>query len=307
MVDSERNQKPNAPRWGVLRRLEFIDFRLFWTGRLNRSDLSDLFGISAPQASADLALYQEMAPNNVVYDRGQKVYLRLPEFKPALIEEVVDRFLLQIIAVRRGWLKKEDTWFDELPPMEVVALETPPTDADVLQGVLDAIRDKTEVEIHYASMTGSTATSRRVAPHAMASGWGRWYVRCWSAEHNDFRDYALARISSIGDPRPRTIDPAGDLEWQHKIDLELIPNPALDEDRQRAQRIEHRMVDGVLKLPCRLSMAFYLMAEHKLDVEPGKLTPFQQPLILRNLEEVRQRRQVAREMSKQALATARQA
>ena len=55
-------------------------------------------------------------------------------------------------------------------------------------------------------------------------------------------------------------------------------------------------------MPCRLSLAFYLMAEHKLDVEAGKLTPLQQPLVLRNLAEVRQRREVAREMSKQALA-----
>jgi hypothetical protein len=301
---SDGAAKGNAPRWGVLRRLEFIDFRLFWTGRLNRSDLSELFGISAPQASSDIALYQEMAPDNLGYDRGQKVYLRLPGFKPAMIDEVVDRFLLQIIAVRRGWLKKTDTWFDELPPLEVVALQTLPTDAAVLQGVLDAIREKAEVEVHYSSMTGSAATRRRIAPHAMASGWGRWYVRAWSAEHNDFRDYALARISSIGDPRPRSVNPVSDLEWQHRIELELVPNPELDPDRRKAQEIEHKMVDGVLKVPCRLSLAFYLMAEHKLDVEAGKLTPFQQPLVLRNLSEVRQRREVAREMAKQALAAA---
>ena len=34
-------------RWGVRRRLEFIDFRLFWDGRFNRSDLAHTFGISA--------------------------------------------------------------------------------------------------------------------------------------------------------------------------------------------------------------------------------------------------------------------
>ena len=149
-MDREQNQKLNAPRWSVLRRLEFIDFRLFWTGRLNRSDLSEMFGISAPQASADIALYQESAPGNLIYDRGQKVYLRGPGFKPILIGDIVDRFLLQIIAVQRGWLKKEDTWFDEVPSMEVVSLELPPTNAAVLQGVLDAIREKAEVEIEYA-------------------------------------------------------------------------------------------------------------------------------------------------------------
>ena len=45
-------------RWGQERRLEFIDFRLYWEGRINRSDLIDFFGISVPQASLDLAKYQ---------------------------------------------------------------------------------------------------------------------------------------------------------------------------------------------------------------------------------------------------------
>lgn len=66
-------------RWGIERRLEFIDFRLFWEGRINRSDLTDQFGISTPQASADLARYQEMAPSNLTI-RALDVTWRHPAF-----------------------------------------------------------------------------------------------------------------------------------------------------------------------------------------------------------------------------------
>ena len=38
-------------RWGVAQRLEFIEFRLFWEGRVNRSDLMEQFGLSVNQAS----------------------------------------------------------------------------------------------------------------------------------------------------------------------------------------------------------------------------------------------------------------
>ena len=31
-------------RWGVEQRLEFIEFRLFWEGHVNRSDLMDHSG-----------------------------------------------------------------------------------------------------------------------------------------------------------------------------------------------------------------------------------------------------------------------
>ena len=61
--------------WGPERRLEFIDFRLQWDGRLNRSDLMEHFGISVPQASADIAAYAELAPDNLVYDRSARVYV----------------------------------------------------------------------------------------------------------------------------------------------------------------------------------------------------------------------------------------
>ena len=39
-------------RWGIERRLEFIEFRLYWEGRVNRADLTSVFGISTVQASA---------------------------------------------------------------------------------------------------------------------------------------------------------------------------------------------------------------------------------------------------------------
>ena len=73
--------------WSVERRLEFIEFRLFWEGGVNRADLIDAFGISVPQASKDLSLYQERAPGNVVYDKSAKRYEHLT------YDEVIERKL----------------------------------------------------------------------------------------------------------------------------------------------------------------------------------------------------------------------
>jgi len=41
-------------RWGIECRFEFIEFRLFWKGHVNRGDLMPVSGISINQASADL-------------------------------------------------------------------------------------------------------------------------------------------------------------------------------------------------------------------------------------------------------------
>ena len=68
-------QTTRTGNWGQDRRLEFIDFRLLWEGRLNRADITGFFGISVPQASLDLAKYQELAPDNVSYERNQNSYI----------------------------------------------------------------------------------------------------------------------------------------------------------------------------------------------------------------------------------------
>lgn len=64
-----------ALKWGVERRLEFIEFRLFWEGGVNRSDIIDTFDVSVPQASKDLTLYQERAPHNALYDKSARRYV----------------------------------------------------------------------------------------------------------------------------------------------------------------------------------------------------------------------------------------
>ena len=54
-MDKERSEL----RWGVEQRLEFIEFRLFWEGHVNRSDLMEQFGVSvnhARQTPAHVAL-----------------------------------------------------------------------------------------------------------------------------------------------------------------------------------------------------------------------------------------------------------
>src|ERR1700737_4446769 len=73
-------------RWGIERRLEFVEFRLFWEGGINRSDIVEEFGVSVPQASKDLALYQEQAPENIRYDRSLKRYFASECFRPKFIE-----------------------------------------------------------------------------------------------------------------------------------------------------------------------------------------------------------------------------
>ncbi|MER9964921.1 WYL domain-containing protein [Mesorhizobium sp. M0045] len=288
-------------KWGVRKRLEFIEFRLFWDGRLNRGDLAEVFGMSHQQASSDFGTYQKLAPDNLVYDNALKAYIRTPEFDPVLIGDNSDRYLLQVVAIHSGWMQKEDTWFNQLPPVEVVTLGRKPLNTTNLLAVLDAIRERKKLQIDYRSMTGTPESWRWIAPHAMSFCAGRWYVRAWSEEHNDFRDYSLGRILETRGSTPASENSALDYEWAQRIDLIIGPNPQLSEDRQRAVEFEYNMVNAEVLVPVRLSLSFYLMSEHNLDVQPGQLLPEKQQLVLKNRQDVEDARRLARQMSKEAL------
>jgi len=286
-----------TPRWGVQRRLEFIDFRLFWDGRFNRRDLSETFGISAQQASSDIAQYIALASENLVYDQTLKAYLRAPTYEPKLMHASAERYLLQLVAIENRWMRREDTWFDHTPPIENVSLLRKRTDARILLHILDAIHRRGQLEIQYKSITGSPEPRRIIAPHALFHAVGRWYVRAWSAEHSDFRDYNLFRIDQAGDIAAAVIDSTFDFEWMHKIDLILAPNPALSESQQAALQGEYDMIDGKLIVTMRLSQTFYLMTEHNFDVDPNALPPGKQQLVLLNRDEVVNARKTARKLS----------
>lgn len=291
-------------RWGVQRRLEFIDFRLFWDGRFNRRDLAETFGISTQQASADIALYTERAPGNLVYDSTLKAYLRASSYEPKLLHASAERYLLQLVAIENRWMRQEDTWFDVRPPIEDVSVLRKRTDAQVLLHILDAINKHCQLEIRYKSITGSAEPHRVIAPHALFHAHGRWYVRAWSTEHRDFRDYNLFRIDHVGELQSCIADPSRDFEWFHETDLILAPNPDLSPSQRAAIEAEYEMSNGRLVLTMRLSQTFYLMTEHNLDVAPGTLPPGKQQLVLLNRDEVVNARATARKLSIEAIERA---
>ena len=102
-------------RWGVEQRLEFIEFRLFWEGHVNRSDVMTQFGLSVNQASSDLSRYIGLAPQNMDYDRSLRTYVRQPGFRPVFDKLDAGRYLAQLRSVADGILDQDDCWIAGLP------------------------------------------------------------------------------------------------------------------------------------------------------------------------------------------------
>ncbi|MBN2760034.1 MAG: hypothetical protein JXQ79_06015 [Rhodobacteraceae bacterium] len=63
-------------------RLMWIDDLIDNEGQINRGDVARGFRISVQQASHDLALYRELNPRRIGYDRSNKIYTQIEGSKP---------------------------------------------------------------------------------------------------------------------------------------------------------------------------------------------------------------------------------
>lgn len=62
-------------RWAQQQRMAFIDECLLSKAAVNRRDLIDKFGISAPQAATDFRRFNEAHPGVMKYDASRKAYV----------------------------------------------------------------------------------------------------------------------------------------------------------------------------------------------------------------------------------------
>lgn len=288
MTDSPRKDlqdetaNPAKPaRWGQERRIEFIDFRLQWDGRVNRSDLIEFFRISVPQASLDFARYLELAPQNIEYDRSEKAYLATAQFRPLVASSEAQGYLNQLLGVSSQVLEREASFLGWTPPLGAVNFPGRKIEAAVLRTVLAAILRKRMLQIEYQSMNRPTPTMRDISPHAVGFDGFRWHVRAYCHERHSFRDFVFARILRVASDEESTADPLNDAAWTNMVDVVLAPHPELKEGQRRAIELDYGMRDGHVSFQTRQALLFYVLRRLGLD-RPAQGTPQSQQIVLVN-------------------------
>lgn len=272
-------------RWGVERRLEFIEFRLFWEGGVNRSDIVDEFGVSVPQASKDLTLYQEQAPDNIRYDRSQKRYFASEKFQPTFISLDGDAYLEHLTAASQ---------FDE-----ALSFETPkdlPLAADklpipqrrikpeVLRSLLGCVRESRSIEILYQSMSATRPEPiwRRISPHAFGSDGLRWHTRAFCHIDQKFKDFILSRCLSTRLPGAVGASPSDDPLWAKYFPVSLCPNPRLTTGQQKIIAEDFAMKNGEVVVQVRRALLYYFSKRLRLDVADRFDDPGEIPVVVKN-------------------------
>jgi hypothetical protein len=278
----------SSVRWSQVRRLHFIDFRLQWEGKINRKDVTTFFNISVPQASADIARYIELAPQNLEYDKSSRSYIALPSFVPQFDTTGPRQYLSQLLALERNVLAGDQVFLSFQPPVASIPLPSRAIEPNVLALMVRAIANKAMLEIRYQSITRDEEQARAISPHAFGYDGVRWHVRAYCHLRQGFRDFVFGRILSAGAMKPSSVDSMNDHDWHTSIDLVLVPDESLTPHQRRGVEIDYEMQDGRVTVSCRRAMLFYTLRTLNFESD-GAPRNGERQLVIANLAEIKHR------------------
>ena len=243
--------------WDVQQRLAYIEFCAYWLGQVARKDICERYGISLQQVSADFQLYHELNPDALRYDLSMRRYKPEPHFKPHFIHP--DDYLS---AVQK---------FDP-PHLQVTGYLRPAhfQNTPMLQKVVEAIHFNQALEITYYSAHSGTHRLRKIKPCKLVTNGGRFHVRSWCFENEEFRDFLPSRMEKATVVEDETALPA-DTAWETLLELTFQAYSPIRTKKEkqaalRAIELDYQMENGVLTLPCKQALQGYLL--HDLGFLP---------------------------------------
>lgn len=244
-------------------RLAYIEFRLYFLGTIRRRDLVERFGTSVAAATRDFALYKQLAAGNIAFDSKVRAYTITDTFSPIFSHDA-ERVLSMIAkGFGAGISPVTGSLVECAMP---VALNRP--SLATLAPVTRAIAGAKVVRMQYWSHS-SGLSQRNIVPFALANDGLRWHVRAFDRKSQAFRDFVFTRMEQT-----EVIDEAlqahevfaQDQQWQHIVELELVPHP--ERPNLGITTRDYGMTEGVLRLNVRAALAGYVLRHWHVDCSP---------------------------------------
>lgn len=260
-------------------RLFYIDFLAFFVGQVARKDLVTRFGISEPAATKDLSLYAEMAPTMLEYDLRQRCYVYANGVP--LFTHLVDQALYSLSGERAIALNPEHA--KRLPSSVQLSIKRK-VPVELVASLTRAIHQRRQVSAVYASLT-SGSNSRILSPVALIHDGLRWHIRCRDESKGKFKDYNLARFSSVADCGASDISIDDDPEWSKEVLVTLVPHPKAE--HPETIRLDYDIENDAKRVPLRLCLVSFFLRHWHIDTTPtGTKNPKEHQLFLQNRQEV---------------------
>ncbi|MBE3671823.1 MULTISPECIES: WYL domain-containing protein [Pseudoalteromonas] len=262
-------------------RLAYIDFKLYFTGMVTRSEIVSHFELGLAAATRDLKFYKDNAPGNMAYDNVEKKYFITTQFKPIFKHDARRTLIKLANNISDGFDAIGDTSF----PIESPSPLNVP-DIDIIAKLSQAIINQKPISVIYTSLSSGSG-ARELVPHSIVDNGLRWHIRAYDRKSKSFRDFVLTRITKVTiqaqTPSPEE-DKLEDHQWMRMVPLQIIPHPN-NVKHPTAIKLDFGMEKGMLEVNVRAAMAGYLLRRWNVDCsESGSLSGPEYQLYLQNCQ-----------------------
>jgi predicted DNA-binding transcriptional regulator YafY len=221
-----------------------------------------------------------MAPDNKVYDKSARAYIRGAKFKPLFLTPDASRYLSQLHSVADGILDRADAWIGPFPSYDAAPTPVRSVDAQTLRSVIAAIRRSEAIEVRYQSLSRPEPRWRWIAPHAIGFDGFRWHTRAFCLTDQSFKDFLLSRIIVTRGTKPSEVGADGDADWNEQVTLEIGPHPELSDTQQKVIALDYGMRGRKAKILVRKALLYYALKRLGLDTDPTARRPQEQQIVL---------------------------
>lgn len=262
-------------------RLAYIDFKLYFTGMVTRSEIVSHFELGLAAATRDLKFYKDNAPENMAYDNVEKKYFITTQFKPIFKHDARRTLIKLANNISDGFDSIGDTSFPIESPSQ---LNVP--DIDIIAKLSQAIINHKPISVIYTSLSSGSG-ARELVPHSIVDNGLRWHLRAYDRKSKSFRDFVLTRITKVtiqAQTPSSKEDKLEDHQWMRMVPLQIIPHPN-NVKHPTAIKLDFGMEKGILEVNVRAAMAGYLLRRWNVDCsESGSLSGPEYQLYLQNIQ-----------------------
>ncbi|MBA6340470.1 WYL domain-containing protein [Colwellia sp. MB02u-10] len=262
-------------------RLAYIDFKLYFTGMVTRSEIVSHFELGLAAATRDLKIYKENALDNMAYDNVQKKYFITTQFKPIFKYDARRTLIKLANNISDGF---DGIGYTSFPIESPNPLNVPCI--DIIAKLSQAIINIKPINVIYTSLSSGSG-ARELVPHSIVDNGLRWHLRAYDRKSKSFRDFVLTRITKvtiIAQTPSHEEDKLKDHQWMRMVPLQIIPHPK-NVEHPTAIKLDFGMENGMLEVNVRAAMAGYLLRRWNVDCsQEGLLSGPEYQLYLQNIQ-----------------------
>ena len=274
-------------RWDLLFRYRLIEIVAYWEGRLTTNHLVNSFGIGRQQASKDINSYlNDVAPNNLIYNKHLKGYEPSPKFKPVVTTGTADEYLHVLSRTKdlAHTFANLDLGFANT---HMLQLPSRPVDPVILRTIVQAAREQKRLDIGYISVNNPETDGRIIVPHTLVCTPMRWHVRAFCEKNGEYRDFVLSRFRGVPELMDKSEhDKSQDTAWNTSIELSISPDPRLDKLQQKVIAHDYGMKRNKLVVPCKAALLQYVLQAYNLAPPKQEAKPEAQQIVIGNYKSV---------------------